>query len=116
MHLGPPYPGVGTTECHIATIDRRLCERYNDVDVMAGSSLKTRSASMASTAIATVTKMMESLPEPAQDQVVQHLREYLEELQDELRWDALFKKSQPQLAAAARQARDRKVPCQTDGL
>ena len=60
---------------------------------------------MLSTAIATVTKMMESLPEVAQDQVVEHLREYLEDLQDELQWDALFKKTQPQLVAAARRAK-----------
>jgi hypothetical protein len=60
---------------------------------------------MSSTAIATVTKMMESLPEPAQVQVVEHLREYLEDLQDELQWDALFKKTQPQLVAAARRAK-----------
>jgi hypothetical protein len=38
---------------------------------------------MSSTAIVTVTKM-ESLPEPTQEQVVEHLREYLEDLQDEL--------------------------------
>ena len=60
---------------------------------------------MSSTAIATVVKMMGSLPEPAQEQVADHLREYLEELQDELRWDDLFKKTQPQLAAAAKRAR-----------
>jgi hypothetical protein len=60
---------------------------------------------MSSTAIATVTKMIESLPEPAQDRVVEHLREYLEDLQDELEWDTLFKKTQPQLVAAARRAK-----------
>ena len=60
---------------------------------------------MSSTAIATVIKMMESLPETAQDQVVEHLREYLEDLQDELQWDTLFKKTQPQLIAAARHAK-----------
>lgn len=49
--------------------------------------------------------MMESLPDLVQDQVVDHLREYLEDLQDELRWDSLFKKTQPQLIAAARRAR-----------
>jgi hypothetical protein len=58
---------------------------------------------MPSKAIATVVKMMESLPEPAQEQIVAHLREYLEELQDELQWDSLFKKTQPQLIAAAKQ-------------
>jgi len=61
---------------------------------------------MSSTAIATVVKMMESLPEPAQQQVVVHLRQYLEELQDELRWDGLFQKTQPQLIAAATRAKE----------
>ncbi len=60
---------------------------------------------MSSTAIATVVKMLESLPEPVQDQVVEHLREYLADLQDELAWDDLFKRTQSQLAAAARHAR-----------
>jgi hypothetical protein len=60
---------------------------------------------MSSPAIATITKMMESLPEAAQVQVVEHLREYLEDLQDELQWDALFKRTQPQLVAAARRAK-----------
>ena len=60
---------------------------------------------MSSTAIATVTKIMESLPETAQDRVVEHLREYLEDLRDELQWDTLFRKTQPQLIAAARRAK-----------
>ena len=60
---------------------------------------------MSSTAIATLTKMIESLPEPAQARVVEHLREYLEDLQDELRWDILFKKTQTGLVAAAGRAR-----------
>jgi len=60
---------------------------------------------MSSTAIATMTRMMESLPEPAQNQVVDQLREYVADLQDNLRWIGLIKKTQPQLAAAARRAR-----------
>jgi hypothetical protein len=60
---------------------------------------------MPSGAIATVVKMMESLPEPAQEQIVEHLRRYLEEFRDELRWDGLFKKFQPQLIAAAKRAK-----------
>jgi hypothetical protein len=60
---------------------------------------------MSSTAIVTVIKMMESLPETVQDQVVEHLRDYLEDLQDEIQWDNLFKKTQKQLIAAAQQAR-----------
>lgn len=60
---------------------------------------------MASTAMVTLTKMMESLPETAQDQVVEHLREYIEEIKDEMRWDALFQRTQPRLVAAARRAK-----------
>lgn len=60
---------------------------------------------MSSAAITTVIKMMDSLPEQAQEQVAEHLREYLEELQDDLRWNRLFQKTRPQLAAAARRAR-----------
>lgn len=61
---------------------------------------------MSSTAIATIVKMLESLPEPAQERVVEHLREYLADLQDELEWDALFKKTQQQLAEATRRAKE----------
>ncbi|MGA2401579.1 MAG: hypothetical protein ABSG91_07710 [Syntrophobacteraceae bacterium] len=60
---------------------------------------------MPSKAIVTVVKMMESLPEPAQEQIVTHLRQYLEQLQDELRWDSLFNKTQPHLIAAAKRAK-----------
>lgn len=60
---------------------------------------------MSSTSIAAVVIMLESLPDPAQDQVVEHLREYLADLQDELTWDAQFKRTQPQLLTAARRAR-----------
>ena len=61
---------------------------------------------MASTAIITITKMMKTLPEPAQDQAVEYLRDFIAEMQDETEWDALFKKTQKQLIAAARQAKE----------
>ena len=60
---------------------------------------------MASNAITTITQMMETLPEPQQNQVVEHLREYIAELQDELRWEASFNRAQDQLIAAARRAK-----------
>jgi len=60
---------------------------------------------MTSAAIATITKMLESLPEEAQERVVEHLREYIQDLQDDLIWDALFKRTQDQLVAVARRAR-----------
>ena len=55
--------------------------------------------------IATIIKMLESLPESVQEQVVEHLREYLADLQDELKWDNLFERTQFQLVAAARRAK-----------
>jgi hypothetical protein len=60
---------------------------------------------MSSAAIVTVTKMMECLPEPAQDKVAEHLREYCADMQDELLWDNLFQKTQDELVAAAQRAR-----------
>ena len=60
---------------------------------------------MPSTAITTVIKMIESLPEASQEQVVAHLREYIENLQDERQWDASFRRTQPQLMAAAQRAK-----------
>ena len=61
---------------------------------------------MTSEAIATVVKMMESLPEPAQKQVAEYLRDYLMEVQSELRWDELFNKTQSKLVAMARLAKE----------
>jgi hypothetical protein len=61
--------------------------------------------STASAAVVTVIKMIEDLPEATQDQVVEHLREYIADLQDELQWDMAFEKRQSQLIAAARRAR-----------
>lgn len=61
---------------------------------------------MSSTVIATAIKMLESLPEQAQEQVVEHLRAYIAELDDERTWDDKFKQTQPQLVAAARRAKE----------
>jgi hypothetical protein len=60
---------------------------------------------MSSTAIMTVVKMMENLPDSAQSQIVDHLREYLADLEDEALWDEQFARSEPQLIAAAKKAR-----------
>jgi hypothetical protein len=60
---------------------------------------------MSSAAIVTVIQMMESLPETAQDRVVEHLRDYIADLQDELQWDSLFKETQKQLITAAQRAK-----------
>ncbi len=60
---------------------------------------------MSSSAIATVEKMLESLPEDLQERVVEHLRETILDLQDELHWDRQFQQTQDQLRAAAQQAK-----------
>lgn len=49
--------------------------------------------------------MMEFLPTELQEQVVEHLREYIADLQDERQWDDAFTRTQGSLIAAAKQAR-----------
>lgn len=60
---------------------------------------------MASNAMTTITRMIETLPETAQNQIVEHLREYIADLQDELLWETSFNNTQDQLVAAARRAK-----------
>ena len=60
---------------------------------------------MSSPAITTVATMMEFLPTELQEQVVEHLREYIADLQDERQWDDAFTRTQGSLIAAAKQAR-----------
>ena len=60
---------------------------------------------MTKTILATVEKMLEVLPENAQERVVEHMREYIQDLQDEILWDEQFKRTQKQLINAARQAK-----------
>jgi hypothetical protein len=60
---------------------------------------------MSSVAIATVVKMMESLPVDVQDRVAEHLREYIDDLQDEIRWNESFQRTQQNLIAAAKRAK-----------
>jgi tRNA uridine 5-carbamoylmethylation protein Kti12 len=61
---------------------------------------------MASPAITTLVKMVESLPEPMQEEAVEKMREYLEELEHERRWDETFVKTQDKLMVAARRAKE----------
>ena len=56
---------------------------------------------MPSSAIATVVKMMQSLPDATQNQVVEHLREYLEDICDEKLWDETFEITRDKLVATA---------------
>jgi hypothetical protein len=67
--------------------------------------IRRSSVFMSSTAITTVVKMMESLPIEVQERVLEHLREYIDDLQDEIQWDRSFQKTQEKLVAAARRAK-----------
>jgi DNA-binding transcriptional regulator GbsR (MarR family) len=60
---------------------------------------------MSSPAISTVVKIMESLPESAQNRVLEHLREYIQDLEEELKWEQSFKKTESNLIAAAKRAK-----------
>jgi predicted nucleotide-binding protein (sugar kinase/HSP70/actin superfamily) len=60
---------------------------------------------MSSPAITTIVKMVESLPDELQEQVVKYVRAYLAELEEEKRWDTSFKRTQDNLVEAARKAK-----------
>ena len=58
-----------------------------------------------STSMATIEKMLESLPEEARERVLEHIREYILDLQDELKWNGLFQETQEALAKAAQRTK-----------
>jgi hypothetical protein len=60
---------------------------------------------MESANIVTVAKMLETLPESMQNQVVDRLRDYIAEMQDDARWDILFRETNQQLVAFAQKAK-----------
>jgi len=64
---------------------------------------------MKSTATLTVVKMIEGLPESIQDRVVEHLRDYIEDMREEAQWAESFSQSQEKLASLAQQARKDKA-------
>jgi hypothetical protein len=76
---------------------------------------------MSSAAITTIVKMVESLPDNLQERVSEHIREYIADLEDEERWDSSFQRSQTNLVAAARKAKQeiaegKSVPMDYDRL
>ena len=64
---------------------------------------------MSSPAIQDLVNLVESLPDTVQIQVIEHLREYIADLQDEQRWDKAFNRTQSALVAAARQAKQQRA-------
>ncbi|MFP4119972.1 MAG: hypothetical protein ACLFWI_02965 [Coleofasciculus sp.] len=64
---------------------------------------------MSSPAIQDLVTLVESLPDTVQSQVIEHLREYIADLQDEQQWDTAFNRTQSALVAAARQAKQQRA-------
>ena len=60
---------------------------------------------MSSAAINTIVNMMKSLPEDKQDRIVEYMKEYILDLQDEQTWQNSFDKSQDKLVNAAKLAK-----------
>jgi hypothetical protein len=60
---------------------------------------------MSAATITTIVKMVEFLPDDVQEKVVEHIRDYIAGLEDEKRWDDSFKRTQTNLVAAARKAK-----------
>ena len=60
---------------------------------------------MSGKTVATITKMVESLPDPVQERVAEHLREYIEDLNDEMRWDSKYQKTRENLAGKGGKAK-----------
>jgi hypothetical protein len=60
---------------------------------------------MTSPVITTIVKMVESLPDDLQERIAENIREFIADLEDEKRWDASFERTQDNLVAAARQAK-----------
>lgn len=76
---------------------------------------------MTSETLATIEKMLEPLPDSAQEQIVEHLREYIAEMQSEWRWERLYKEKSTSLEKMAQLAKQQIVegkarPLNTDEL
>jgi hypothetical protein len=76
---------------------------------------------MSSAVITTIVKMVESLPDDLQERVSEHIREYIADLEDEVKWESSFQRTRPNLVAAARKAKQeiaegKSVPMDYDRL
>jgi hypothetical protein len=60
---------------------------------------------MTSKSIETVIKMMESVPTPLQDYIIDEVRRIITEAQDEAKWQEIFSNSQNALIKAAKKAK-----------
>ena len=49
--------------------------------------------------------MIEFLPENQQEKIAEHLKEYIADLEDEIRWDIKFKNTQSELSRIVKEVR-----------
>jgi len=70
---------------------------------------------MLSAPIETIVKMVESLPETTQILIVEKIRDYIEEIQDEVHWNSQFRKTENKLIQAARKAKKEICPSTSSG-
>lgn len=61
-------------------------------------------------------KIVESLPDSQQEPLIEHLREYIADIQDELQWNQSFERTQSQLVAAAKLAKQQIAQCQAQAM
>jgi hypothetical protein len=64
-----------------------------------------RESIMPSNSITTIVKMVESLPDDLQEQVLEQVRTYIADLEEEAKWEKSFKNTPANLIAAARLAK-----------
>ena len=60
---------------------------------------------MESATTMTMIKILETIPKELQEQVIEHMRYYIEDILEETNWNESFSKSQNKLVVAARKAR-----------
>lgn len=60
---------------------------------------------MDTSAATTMIKMLESVPDQLQEDVVEHMRDYIEDIRDEAKWKDSFSRIKDKIITAARQAR-----------
>lgn len=60
---------------------------------------------MDTSAATTMIKMLETVPDQLQETVVEHMRDYIEDIRDEAKWNNSFSRTQAKLIAAVRQVR-----------
>ena len=71
---------------------------------------------MPSSTMATIIKMIELLPENQQENIAEHLREYIADLEDEIRWDNKFRNTQSELSKIAKGVRKEISEGKTQGF